>query len=90
MQPSCLVPTVQTCKGGVIIWGHCSWAALASATLCDYVERISSVAYLNFPFPDGTAIFQDDSAQVVPIENLWNMLEKALHNDLTSIIINKW
>ena len=34
MHPSRLVPIVQTCGGGAMIWGCWSWSGRASATLC--------------------------------------------------------
>ena len=60
MHPSCLVPTVQACRGSVMIWG--------SETLCAQKMRLAD--YLNilndqvFPLMDGTDIYQDDNAMI--------------------------
>ena len=66
--PSCLVPTVQACRGSVMIWGCCSWSGLGSETLCAQKMRLAD--YLNilndqvFPLMDGTDIYQDDNAMI--------------------------
>lgn len=71
--PLCLVPTVQSCQGCVIIWGFSTWSGLSSTALC--ASKIRSFNYLKilngqviltlfFFFCDGRGIFQDDNTWI--------------------------
>ncbi|GBL85901.1 Transposable element Tcb1 transposase [Araneus ventricosus] len=69
MDPSCIVPTVQTFGGSIMIWNCFNGSNLGSATLCD--NKMKSQHYLNvlndqvipsldFFLPNGTGICYDD------------------------------
>ncbi len=87
MDPSCLVSTVQTASGGVMVWGIFSWHTLGH--LLPVEHRLHTTAYLSIvadhvhPFmtaayPSSECYFQQDNA---PLHKIQIISHRFLEHD---------